>query len=374
MNNEKSQIIHEPLIKSESVSATLEDMRKILSLIYSDEEYYQRRLNPWNEQQCSQFFSACFDGFGEISTMVIVDVDAVLEDTKNLQADYDDGTDEYENCETTIRYLTKLLNKKYKYLVIDGQHRIWAIRSLLEGTIVWAKGKGIYSKLSAKSPDGVVFDVKLSNKKFTEFEDFTKEYMLNNMKFKITLIKKARMDDIRNITVWTNLGEGWNAHEIRAITPNVQNIWVNQILRDPLTTKMFTEMVSDMRGKKYDMKKKGEHLVLYEWSGYVGKVLKSKPYEWPTAKKELDDMAEITGVKHMTNTARKQAKKIIKLVTDLTNSTRKLVEIKRSFLDNLIIFLTNTTMKSILNPIEDGRVLQIENKQKFYDWFLKIER
>jgi len=374
MKNKKTVIIHEPRIKSGSVPGSLNDLRKILPLIYSDEEFYQRRLDPWSDKQCCQFFSSCFDGFGKISTIVLVDVGSVFESTSKMQEDYDKGTDEYKNCQETIEYLENLLKKKMMFLVIDGQHRIWAMSSLLKGKLAWAKGKGIYASLKAKTNDNVVFDSKLTGKKFAEFDKSMQKYLLDEIEFRLILIKKARMDDIRDITVWTNLGESWSAHEIRAITPGVQNIWVNQVLRDALTRKMFIEMVTDMSGKKYDIKKKGEHLVLYEWSGYVGKVLKGKPYEWSTAKQELDEMAEITGVKHMTATARKQAKRIVKLVTDLTHSTGKLVQVKRSFLDNLIIFLANTTIKSILNPLEDNKILSIENHKEFYNWFLKIEK
>ena len=119
------------------------------------------------------------------------------------------------------------------------------------------------------------------------------------------------MEDLVNVTIYTNLGEPWSKHEMRVILPSSFNLWLHDFQKtDPLLTKVFTQHISDMSGKDYKLTKKGDSLLISEWVGYIHNAYKGKIYVWPKSDM-LDSMSSIEGLKTLSKKALEDAKSII---------------------------------------------------------------
>jgi|TARA_R100000005_G_C4979489_1_gene189673 hypothetical protein len=358
-------------IQARNSEHTLSRFKKFISRIYSDELLLQRLLDMWNVDTGTSHMIAFLEGHSNIYSLVLIDVRKVLADAELKLRDFVKADEAYKNIEVTIKYLQNILDEGYEYLCVDGQHRIDCYRRYLEGK--FALNKSFIVEYEIEKGRYAPYDLK--GQYFHELPECIQKHIEEQYKVLITMIEKGSMEDLVNVTIYTNLGEPWNRHEMRVILPSAFNIWLQKLQnKNALLMKVFKQHISDMSGKDYKLSKKGDSLMISEWVGYIHNARKGKIYAWPKSDM-LDTMASIEGLKTMSKKILKDSESIISKMAELVHSTGVIPKkgvIKRSTIDNLIILLTAfSDSKHSVNTFK--KVIKINDARRFYDWFLKTD-
>ncbi len=367
-------------VSAQSKETTFQRLRKLFPFIYVDETMLQRFLNEWSEQVMSDHMVACFRGHSNIYSFVLINVESVLQDCQERLAELEEqlehnqdeikSSTQHQNISESIEYFSDILkNKKKKYLLIDGQHRIDTYKKYLNDEFVILED--IWYNIT--SSNGEPVPVNLKNKKFSTLPTQVQSGLLEETKFLITEIQKGQFRELVNVTIYTNIGEPWNNHERRIIVPSP---FVRQILKwltkDALWNSMFYNpkgpKVKDMKGH-YSLSKKGISLMLCEYVGYYFNTTKGQHHQWPDDS-QLDKMCSLEGLDGLTKTGIKNALLICSKVGEVIGSSSSTYT--RSQVDNLFILLTTLmNAKNTKNPY--SKKLKIENVSDFQDWFFKME-
>jgi hypothetical protein len=185
----------------------------------------------------------------------------------------------------------------------------------------------------------------------------------------LVMINKATLQDMVDVTIYTNIGEPWNNHERRIIVPSKFNRFLMKYMNDnPLLEAMFNN-TKNLSGA-YSLLKKGDSLMVAEWLGYYYNVLKNEIYKWPK-ESQLDLQSSVSGLEGQSDSKLKKSTQIITKVVDIVNTVSS-VKYERTLLDNLFILLTILDNSS--HPLNSfQKKVKIGNITKFMDWFLKME-
>jgi hypothetical protein len=343
---------------------TLNKLREMSPYIYVDRHQLQRLLNKWEDETSAKHMKACLIGHSNIYTIVLVSIQGCLNYCESLISQYSKGEDRYDSVKETIDYLQNLTKLGYRYLNIDGQHRVQCYTDYFNSkfTILESVVDLIESK------DGSTVPYEMMGKYFKDMPESTQKQVLD-LPITIVLVEKATLQDMVDITIYTNIGEPWNNNERRIIIPSQFNRFLHSFMNNnPLLTAMFNN-TKNLSGD-YSLIKKGDTLIIAEWFGYYYNVLEGNIYNWPKDKM-LDEMASIAGLKNHSKKRLSDTKSLISKVIELVNSSGN-IKFERTFLDNLFILMTvlNTPTHSMNNK---GKVVKINSYEKFIDWFSKTE-
>lgn len=344
--------------------ATLDTLRKLKGKIYVDERNLQRLINKWDDETASKHFAACLNGHSNIYTIVFVSISGCIEYCQELIQEFSEGEPRYESVKETIEYLSKLQSDGYVYINIDGQHRVdcygrylasqFYLRESVVNVIDTNKGK--------MSED-------FKGKLFKELNNDSQNEILKTP-LTIVVVNKGTLTDLVDITIYTNIGEPWNEHEMRIIIPSYFNRYLADFMNDnPLMKSMFKH-TKGMDGA-YSLLKKGDSLIICEWFAYYYNIKEGNYYVWPTKSKQLDEQSSIEGLPKASKSKLNEAKGVISKTIEVFNNCGS-TKHERSFLDNLFIFMCILeTPNHILNPY--GKQISITDMKAFYDWFAKAE-
>lgn len=343
--------------------ATLNKLRELSPVVHVDQHQLQRLLSEWDDKTKAEHVRACFVGHSNIYTIVLISIKSCLDYCNTILSDYDAGTSEYLSVKETIDYLSDLDNQGKRYLLIDGQHRWKTYNDYLKSKFSLDVTVVDYIN-NGKSV--IPFDMK--GVLFKDLPSETQKTVLDTP-LTMVVIEKGTLQDMVDVTVYTNIGEPWNNHERRVIIPSSFNRFLMKFINEnPLLTSMF-ERTKNLSGA-YSLVKKGESLMVCEWIGYHYNVLGGDIYKWPKDS-QLDTQSSIQGLKGQSKSMLKKSTKLVQLVADLTNATKS-VKYERTFLDNLFILLTILDNPS--HPLNTlGKQVKVRSLSKFIDWFLKME-
>lgn len=343
---------------------TLNKLREMSPYIYVDKHQLQRLLDKWADETSSKHMKACLIGHSNIYTIVLVSIQGCLDYCESLISQYSESDDRYESVKETIDYLQNLTNKGYRYLNIDGQHRVECYTDYLNSkfTITESAIDLIESK------DGTTIPFEMKGIYFKDMPEPTQKEVLN-LPITIVLVEKATLQDMVDITIYTNIGEPWNDNERRIIIPSQFNRFLHSFMNNnPLLTAMFNN-TKNLSGD-YSLIKKGDALIVAEWFAYYYNVLEGNIYSWPKGNM-LDLMASIEGLPKHSKKRLNDTKSLISKAIELVNSAGE-IKVERTLLDNLFILLTvlNTPSHPMNNK---GKEIKINSYKKFIDWFAKTE-
>ena len=337
--------------------------------IYSDEMLLQRFLNEWDDNIATDHMVAFLDGHSNIYSLVLININSALDYSKDKLTNYLPEDNEYKNIKETVVYLQDKLDKNYEFLCVDGQHRINCYKRYLASE--FALTKSVIANVPLGDSDSTVpFDLK--GVLFKDFPAPVKDYILNNYTLLLTEIEKGTLENLVNVTIYTNLGEPWNKHEMRIILPSSFNQFVHNLLTDnPLLTKVFSEHATGMSGKDYLLKKKGDSRMICEWLGYLHNSRCGNIYDWPKDDM-LDTMSSLEGLSGLTKKTLTEGQSLITKISDLVHADGKVTPIKRASLDNLFMLLSVfSNPNHPMNPYD--KVVKINNPVDYYDWFMKTD-
>ena len=343
--------------------ATLNKLRELSPVVHVDQHQLQRLLSEWDDKTKAEHVRACFIGHSNIYTIVLISIKSCLDYCNTILSDYDTGTSEYISVKETIDYLSNLNDNGKRYLLIDGQHRWKTYNDYLKSK--FSLDVSVIDYID-NGNSTIPFDMK--GVLFKDLPVETQNSVLNTP-LTMVVIEKGTLQDMVDVTVYTNIGEPWNNHERRVIIPSSFNRFLMKFMNEnPLLTSMF-ERTKNLSGA-YSISKKGESLIVCEWIAYHHNVLGGDIYKWPKDV-QLDIQSSIQGLKGQSKNALTKSTKLVQLVADLTNATNS-VKYERTLLDNLFILLTILDNKS--HPLNVmGSQVKIKSLPKFIDWFLKME-
>lgn len=349
-------------IEAKVVPATLESIRKYSGKIYVDETNLQRLINKWSDSIASDHMSACLKGHSNIYTIVLININGVINYCEELIQNYDEGSSQYESVKATLDYLIDK-SKNYEYINVDGQHRTDCYTRYLSSE--FAINQSVVNEIKT---DKGIFLEDLKDKRFKELREETQNEILSTP-LTLVVVNSGTLNDLVDITIYTNIGEPWNKHEMRVIIPSQFNRFLHNFMaNNPLLTAMFKH-TKKLDGD-YSLVKKGDSLMICEWFAYYYNVKQNNIYVWPKDT-TLNKLCSIEGLDDFNNTKIGEAKSLISATIELVNNGGT-TKHERSFLDNAFILmniLRNSTHQ--LNPFR--KKIDINNYKKFYDWFAKTD-
>ena len=350
-------------IEAKVVPATLETIRKYSGKIYVDETNLQRLINKWSNSIASDHMSACLKGHSNIYTIVLISINGVISYCEQLIQNYDEGSAQYESVKATLDYLIDIKSKGYEYINVDGQHRTDCYTRYLSSEFVITQ-----SVVNEIQTDKGIFVEDLKDKFFKELRKETQDEVLSTP-LTLVVVNTGTLNDLVDITIYTNIGEPWNKHEMRSIIPSQFNRFLHNFMaNNPLLTAMFKH-TKKLDGD-YSLVKKGDSLIICEWFAYYYNVKQNNIYVWPK-EATLNKLCSIEGLDKFTNTKIGEAKSLISSTIELINNGGT-VKHERSFLDNAFILMNILqNANHPLNPF--NKKIDINNYKKFYDWFAKME-
>ena len=343
---------------------TLNKLRELFPYIHVDKHQLQRLLSEWDDQTKAEHMRACFEGHSNIYTIVLISIEGCLNYCNEIISDYDKEDTQYAAVKETIDYLSDLKSKGKKYLNIDGQHRVKTYEDFLKSKFTLDKNVIDYIERDGKTP--IAYDMK--GKVFKDMPEETQKAVLETP-LTLVMINKATLQDMVDVTIYTNIGEPWNNHERRIIVPSKFNRFLMSYMNDnPLLEAMFNNTKN--LSSAYSLLKKGDSFIIAEWITYYYNVLKNDIYKWPK-ESQLDLQSSVVGLDGQSTSKLKKSTKVVSKVVDMTNTISS-VKFERTLLDNLFILLTILeTSSHQLNSFQ--KKVKIGNLSKFMDWFMKME-
>lgn len=343
---------------------TLNKLRELFPYIHVDKHQLQRLLSEWDDQTKAEHMRACFEGHSNIYTIVLISIEGCLTYCNEIISDYDEDDSQYSAVKETIDYLSDLKAKGKKYLNIDGQHRVKTYEDFLKSKFTLDKNVIDYIDREGKTP--IAYDMK--GIKFKDMPEETQNSVLETP-LTLVMINKATLQDMVDVTIYTNIGEPWNNHERRIIVPSKFNRFLMSYMNDnPLLEAMFNNTKN--LANAYSLLKKGDSLIVAEWIAYYYNVLKNDIYKWPK-ESQLDLQSSVVGLDGQSTSKLKKSTKVVSKVVDMTNTVSS-VKFERTLLDNLFILLT--ILETSSHPLNSfQKKVKIGNLNKFMDWFMKTE-
>tara|TARA_X000001382_G_scaffold110646_1_gene87254 strand:+ start:451 stop:2226 length:1776 start_codon:yes stop_codon:yes gene_type:complete len=98
---------------------SLRNLMKIASYIHVDPKLMQRLFIEWEDERVDSFLVSLYDGTGRCTSLVMAEVQTVLESLKSIK----DSNGTTENLDRSIEVFQKISDKNQKYVLLDGQHR-----------------------------------------------------------------------------------------------------------------------------------------------------------------------------------------------------------------------------------------------------------
>ena len=342
----------------------LNQLRKLFPYIHVDTNTLQRLLDEWPDQVKAEHMRAVFEGHSNIYTIVLISIDGCLNYCNSIINEYEKDDTEYSAVAETIEYLSKLKSTGKRYLNIDGQHRVKTYEDFLKSKFTIEASVFDY----VDNGDGAPIAFQLKGVKFKDMPEQTQQTILDTP-LTLVMINKATLQDMVDVTIYTNIGEPWNNHERRIIIPSKFNRFLINYMNDNPLMEAMLNNTKNLSGK-YSIVKKGDALMVAEWVGYHYNSLKGEIYKWPDDV-QLNTQSSVIGLDgHSTSKLNKSTSLISKLV-EIVN-TASSVKFERTLLDNLFILLT--AFDSSSHPLNSfQKKVKISSPSKFLDWFLKME-
>ena len=216
------------IVRSESVALPLEFIRKNYKKIAIDWKELQRFFEPWEESKINSYLTTLLYGMEKKDLFQLIELDTQI---KWLKSKLDENLSEndremYDYC---LEYFENWETQGYKYLCIDGQHRLYYVHQFLTSKITFdVVGEFAKEWIVNNKP------VSMSDTLFENYPSEIKD-LINDIEIQSTIYSNAELKTYAMIFSSSNKGRAVHPHEDRMILNNTE--WVtylkNQILDDP---------------------------------------------------------------------------------------------------------------------------------------------
>ena len=113
-----------PIVRSESFHLTLEWIRKYYNKIAIDWIELQRFFEEWEDEKINSYLTTVLNGMEKKDLFQLVDIETQIDwlTEKLTESLSDNDKEKFEYC---LEYFTDWRDKDFKWLCIDGQHRLF---------------------------------------------------------------------------------------------------------------------------------------------------------------------------------------------------------------------------------------------------------
>ena len=135
-----------------SVSANLKLMplkwvKDNYKLFFVDSETLQRFLQEWKKSKIDSYLSTVFGGLAHKDLFQLADIKKIVNAYKDRLEDETLNKDEKIALEDSYNYFKSLEDKKFTFLVLDGQHRLKYLYQYLNNEITFDVLKDYFSEI-----------------------------------------------------------------------------------------------------------------------------------------------------------------------------------------------------------------------------------
>ena len=286
------------------VQAGTLSMRKSLDILMKstvDDDLAQRIFVDWDDERKQSYVEAVLQGTNLTSVFVLADLKSIITGIKTEIKLIEEQlqNDEVENVEAekviealndNLEYFEEL-DLKHDYLLLDGKHR----SELLQETFInktFKFGDNFANYLTTNK-----VRVNPKGRTLKNFDESLTEYLLDNTKTLMTVIRNGKIEDMQGIFVKTNSGLQLFPMELRICTMSVLARFVRSLTnpKDNHTIYTFFNSLKGLTGKgSKSFEKKGHLLLLtYVIAYYMNNIKTNKtPIKKFYSDKYFDSMYE----------------------------------------------------------------------------------
>lgn len=270
MNAENANLnweLRPSLVKSGTLS--MRDSLNILMRATIDDDLAQRIFVDWDDERKQSYVEAVFQGTNLTSVFVLADLKSIItgikteiqlieEQVQNNELKKEEAEEEIEALNDNLEYFQGLVEAGADYLLLDGKHR----SELLQETFI-SKGFKFgdnFENYLTISDVGVT----LKGRTLKSFDESLTEYLLDNTKTLMTVIRNGKIEDMQGIFVKTNSGLQLFPMELRICTMSVLARFVRSLTNptDNHTICTFFKSLKGLTGKGTKSFEKKGHLLL----------------------------------------------------------------------------------------------------------------
>ena len=130
------EVYRGPIVRSESFHLTLEFVRKYYKKIAIDWTELQRFFEPWPDEKINSYLTTVLNGMEKKDLFQLVDIKTQIDWLKEKLGESlsDNDKDTYEYC---LEYFNDWADKDFKWLCIDGQHRLFYLHQYLTSKLTF---------------------------------------------------------------------------------------------------------------------------------------------------------------------------------------------------------------------------------------------
>lgn len=279
--------------------------RKSLDILMKstvDDDLAQRIFVDWDDERKQSYIESLFQGTNltsvfvladlkSITTVIKKDIELVKEQLLNDEVEKVDAEEELESLNDNLEYFQSLIDDGYDYLLLDGKHRSELLReTFLDKTFKF--GDNFKNYLTTNK-----VGVNLKGRSLKNFDESLTEYLLDNTKTLMTLIRNGKIEDMQGIFVKTNSGLQLFPMELRICTMSVLARFVRGLTNpnENHTIYTFFKSLKGLSGKGTKSFEKKGHLLLltYVIAYYMNNIKTNKaPIKKFYSDKYFDSMYE----------------------------------------------------------------------------------
>ena len=204
-----------------SVSANLKLMplkwvKDNYKLFFVDSETLQRFLQEWKKSKIDSYLSTVFGGLAHKDLFQLADIKKIVNAYKDRLEDETLNKDEKIALEDSYNYFKSLEDKKFTFLVLDGQHRLKYLYQYLNNEITFDVLKDYFSEIEIIGLERS-FSINMSGKYFNELPSPIQIHLLYNITIPVTFFYSGSIKVLAYTFVASNDGNPMSWHEKRSV-------------------------------------------------------------------------------------------------------------------------------------------------------------
>ena len=349
-----------PIVRSESFHLTLEFVRKYYKKIAIDWKELQRFFEPWPDEKLNSYLTTVLNGMEKKDLFQLVDIQTQIDWLKEKLTESLSPNDK-EQFEYCLEYFTDWHLQGFKWLCIDGQHRLKYLHLYLTSKITFSVIGGYSKEWISKNRPHKIGE--------TKFQNYVPEIqnLINDISVQSTIYTAAPLSTYAMIFSSSNKGRPVHSHEDRMILNNTD--WCDYLKTKILSASYRDEFASYIKWSTPTLTQKGDtHFVTKMfpwWCSQKDKSLLSVPDKYNFGDKDNDFLFELSTIPDgYINDYHKVWQTVVKCILNGKPSTK----INLATLANFFYYVWKFTEGGIVD-----KKYSIENPDEFLTEFLLKE-
>lgn len=239
--------------------AKLYQLHKNDKLFY-DRERLQRLLQSWHSSKANSYLFTLFNGASVKDCFQLAEIAPIV---KQLEQQLVPNAKQYRFIEENLNYFKNLLDKKFEYLVLDGQHRIDTMVRYFDDEIFFEPEEVIELRIGDEKGTTDVAG------KFSSLPEEIQDYLMNEIPLVVIVYETGDLRELARIFITSNSMMAMTKHEKRILNYNENNRWLNTVCLHDTNIKSMFKCIGSGMTQEYDLKHKGDTLFVAEMLTYI---------------------------------------------------------------------------------------------------------